>query len=420
MRIDWPSKADTERKLAEAAGNKSAVARSLGVSVSTFKDYLKREGIECESQLRVVEELPIDAPERLKADQDAATIKALKRENTEYAKALAKQEQFFDRIVEATRIPVKAAKYKPRKQNAKLPPRSVVCPIYDQQFGQLVRTSDTPGGKGNFNTVVFDRRLARWVDGVTSNLAKQSLGYRATELIFVLGGDNVEGDEIFSGQSWQLELDPPTQVWQLALKMTEALTEVIRFAKEELGIPRLAMYAVVGNHGKVGGKRSGARPVTYSWDWLFQKILFDRLRGEPIDEFALEPAGALFFYAAGIEFQAVHGENIKGWGGIPFYGIARYDSRSVRLHNRLFRYLLMGHIHQRAEITTGSGAEAIVSGDWVGANNLSGMITAASRPQQSLIYVAQKWGVTDTHRIYLTDAEAAHEPSPIYGLAAAA
>jgi hypothetical protein len=67
----------------------------------------------------------------------------------------------------------------------------------------------------------------------------------------------------------------------------------------------------------------------------------------------------------------------------------------------------------------GTGAETIVSGDWVGANNLSGVITAASRPQQKVIYVAEKWGVSSTERIYLTDTDAALEPSPVYGLSAA-
>jgi hypothetical protein len=180
------------------------------------------------------------------------------------------------------------------------------------------------------------------------------------------------------------------------------------------------VLGVPGNHGKVGGKRGGARPKTYNSDWGLQVMLKDKLRAEPIDEFVVNPAGSVFFYAAGFECQAIHGEQIRGWGGIPFYGIARHDAKSVRLHSRLYRYLFLGHIHQQSQINIGTGAEACVSGDWVGANNMSGDIVAASRPKQSLVYFGAQYGITESVPIYLTDADDALAPSPIYGKAAAA
>lgn len=422
--------ADELVELVIEAGSYIKAAERLGIPDSTLKGYIARAGKRDELNARrkrkvaVVapepEPKPVDDPLRIKLEQQAGELRLLRAENREYAKKLASQEEFFERIVEASQVPAQAPKYRAAKPKKKLPSRSVVVPVYDQQFGQLVRPDDTPGGRGKFDTSVFDTRLERWLEGVTGNIRDYAQSHRIEELIIPLGGDQVEGDEIFPGQSWQLELDPARQVWELAGKSELAFRELIRFAKEEVGIPWVAFYAVPGNHGKVGGKRSGARPSTYNWDWLYQMILRDKLRKEPINEFIIEPAGAIFFYAAGVEFQAIHGEQIKGWGGIPFYGIARHDAKSVRLHNRIFRYLLMGHIHQPAELTTGSGAEAIVSGDWVGANNMSGFITAASRPQQRVIYVAHKWGVTESARIYLTDAETAWEPTPIHGVPALA
>lgn len=361
----------------------------------------------------------VQDPERLRRERMEAELRVLKRENKQYSDALLKQEAFFERIVEASRIPVTKPKYKVARQKTSKPHRSVVVPIYDQQYGQLVRAGDTPGDRGGYSTDVYDQRQARWLEGVTGSIRNYADSYAIDELVIVLGGDHVEGDEIFAGQSWQLELDPCRQVVSLAAKMGDpdgALPSLIRFAKEEVGVPYIAVYGVDDNHGKVGGRKSGARPSTYSWNWLLMEMLRDKLRAQPINEFAVEPAGAIFFYAAGLEFQAVHGHRgIRGWGGIPFYGIQRYDARSVRLHNRMHRYILMGHIHTPAEITVGTGAEAIVSGDWVGANNLSADIVAASRPQQKVLYVAQKWGVVETARIYLTDAATAHAPTRIYG-----
>ena len=367
--------------------------------------------------------------ERIRQTQTDAELKLLRRENSQYAKALANQEEFFDRIVEASRVPVKVPKFKVPKQPAKLPGRSVVVPIYDQQYGQHVRPVDTPGEHGAYTTQIYDQRAERWFEGVTSHLRQQSTVSRIEELIIVLGGDQVEGDEIYPNQAWQLEIDPERQVWELACKMGGGsieedadgegmLQRLVRFAKGELGVPWIAVYAIPGNHGKVGGKKGGARPKTYNRDWLLHKIVKDKLRAEPINEFVIKPAGSVFFYAAGFECQAIHGEQIRGWGGIPFYGIARHDAKSVRLHSRLYRYLFMGHIHQQSQINIGTGAEAIVSGDWVGANNMTGDIMAQSRPKQWLVYFAASMGVTEQVPIYLTDADEALEPSPIYGKAA--
>lgn len=421
----WPP---NDMILATAAQERSitSLARRLAKSEPTFRKHCDREGIlDAVKQalageiieIAEAEPVPVTDPARVKAEQAAATISALRRENNDYAKALASQEQFFDRIVEATRVPVDTPKYKTVKQDGRKHARSAILPIYDQQFGQFVRASDTPGNRGEFSVEVFDRRLARWVDAVCTILSDQAGAYRFEELLIPFGGDQVEGDEIFPGQAWQLELDPPRQVWELASKMDSAIREVVKFARTELGVKFLGLYGVTGNHGKVGGKKSGARPATYSWDWLFLMILFDRLRKEKVDEFAIEPGGSLFFRCAGHEFQAIHGDQIKGWGGLPFYGLTKFDGRSIRLHNRIYRYLLMGHHHQPAAIPNGAG-ETIVSGDWVGANNLSGMITAASRPRQEVLFVSRRWGLAGSERVWFTEADEAYAPAHVYGAAA--
>lgn len=394
-------------------------AQHFGYPRTTFADFLRRNNLPTKADGTLIKEATnatasIDDPYRLKADKLAIEVSVLKKENKEYAKRFATEEIFLDEFRDIVQVPVEVSDYKVAHQPEGRPEESCIAPIFDQQYGQQVVKSDTPGDKGEYNTEIFDQRLERWVDAVTGIMMKRAEGYNITELIIPLGGDQVEGDEIFAGQSWQLAIPPTEQVWQLSVKMTDALKKVIRFAKEEIGVERIAIYGVDDNHGKVGGKKSGARPSSYSWNWLFQQILFQNLSGEPIDEFGCEPGGALFFYCQGHEFQLIHGHQIKGWGGIPFYGLQKFESKSIRMHNRLYQYLLMGHIHQPAEISNGA-AETIVSGDWVGANNLSGLIVAASRPQQKVIFVSEKWGVSATERIYFQEASKAFEPTEIYG-----
>lgn len=424
--IDWPPD-DELVVLVREHGSTVAAARAIGVSQAAFDRRIGKRGLRERAALARVEHrtahaspagpAPVDDPQRVRITQLEAEVSHLRRENRAYEQALAGQEQLFDRIVQESRFPVEVPKITPAKQDRRKPARSVICPIFDQQFGQHVRPTDTPGNRGGYSTGIFDGRLARWVDGVTGNIRDYAQSHRIEELIIPLGGDQVEGDEIFAGQAWQLELDPCRQVIELVARMEQALRTVVRFAREEIGAKFVAIYGVDDNHGKVGGKKAGARPATYSWNYLFQMWLFDRLRAEPVDQFAAEPGGSLFFRAAGHEFQLIHGHQIRGWGGLPFYGLTRFDGRSIRLHNMIYRYLLMGHHHQPAEIPNGAG-ETIVSGDWVGANNLSGMMTAASRPQQKVLFVARKWGITETARIYFQEADEAYAPATVHGIAA--
>jgi hypothetical protein len=365
------------------------------------------------------EELAVDDPERIKVARIKDELRELRRRDKDYERKLLAQEDFFNKILEATRQPVSVPTYKTAKQVKKEHHQSIIAPIFDQQFGQQVRPGDTPGNRGGYSTAIFDERLAKWVDKTCKLIRNRSANHTIDELIIPFGGDHVEGDEIFAGQPWQLALDPCEQVWELAIKMDSAIKRVVRYAKEKIGVPWIALYGVDDNHGKVGGKRGGARPATYSWNWLLLKELFEnRLRAEPINEMAIEPGGSLFFYCAGHEFQLIHGHQIQGWGGIPFYGLTRFDGRSIRMHNRIYRYLLMGHHHQTAEVPNGAG-ETIISGDWVGPNNLSGKITAGSRPQQKVIYVSPERGIDGHDRIYFEDADEAYHQTPIYGQVAA-
>lgn len=394
-------------------------AKHYKVSRSTFRDFLYRNDLPTKADKTLVKEklnntASVDDPLRVAIEKLEIQNKVLKKENNEYAKIFASREYFLDQLREVIEVPVEVADYDLAERGSGYPEESVILPIFDQQYGQQVTRADTPGGRGEYNTTIFDERLERWLDAATGIVAKRAKGYNINELTICLGGDQVEGDEIFAGQAWQLQITPPEQVWQLAEKMTNALTELIKFSKEQIGVEYISLYGVDDNHGKVGGKKSGARPATYSWNWLFQQILFDRLSGQPIDEVASDPGGSLFFYSGGHEFQLIHGHQIKGWGGIPYYGINKFESKSVRLHNRAYKYLLMGHIHQPAEISNGA-AEAIVSGDWVGPNNLSGQMVAGSRPQQKVVFVSDRWGVSNTERIYFQEAEEAFAKTHIYG-----
>lgn len=403
----------------EVHGGAAAAARAHNVKANLLTQAWHTFGLpELPRSKKSAPLEPVDAPERLEQRSIEEELRYYKRRNSELDRALTNREAIVKKIVEAARVQVSTPHYKVARQRKSLPQRSAILPIFDCQFGQLVQPSDTPLGIGEFNLEIFDQRMKRWMDAVTRSMLDYKTSHVINELVIILGGDLVEGEDIFAGQAWQLEVDPAMQTVLFVRRWASGLKDLIQFVKEEIGVRRLMLVAVPGNHGKVGGRKKGATPKTMSWDWLASEWLRDALRAEPIDTFGIEPGGMALFRTAGHLFLTIHGDEVRGWGGIPFYGFTRFDGRAIRLTGVLYDYLLCGHHHQPASIPTGSGGEIIMSGDWVGGNNLSGQLVAASRPQQKLLFVADKYGVTEHIPIYL---EESRRPEPhIYesGLAA--
>lgn len=343
---------------------------------------------------------------------EKAQVRELKATVRKLSEALGNRQEHLNEIVEAARVPAEKPDYHTRGEfqtekfkqafGKKLPKRSIILPIFDIQFGQLVQTVDVPFAKGGFSESIFDARLRMYLDKTKAFLAAQAVSTDFTELHIVLGGDTVEGDQIFAGQAWQLQKHPIRQVLDIRPKLTAAIKELVRFAKEELGIALVAVYAVPGNHGKVGGKRSGAIPADYSWDFLVAELVMDDLREEPIDLMVNEAAGMILFETLGHTFLTIHGDEVGGGAmGIPFYGLQKADGKFIRMSEVIHDYLLMGHIHQPAVVPNGSGGEVIVSPDWVGPNNLSRIIKAGSRPGQKVLIMAAKHGLVVEGKIWL-------------------
>lgn len=391
--------------IAEAYANAGSIrqtADALGWGETTLRGWAKKD-----PELAALFYGERDQSLQFTLASKDAELRELRRDHKKLVELLGKRQEWVSEMVEAARVPVKTPSYRKRdsrvKNLAKRPERSVVLPIFDLQYGQHVSHEDVALGRGAFDEGIFDARLAAYVEKVSALLADRAATTQFTELHIVLGGDLVEGDQIFAGQAWQLEKHPIRQVLDLRVKLGSALGYLIEFAHKDLDVQRVALYGVPGNHGKVGGKRAGAIPADYSWDWLVTELIFDALREHAIDLRVNEAAGALLFETLGHKFLVIHGDEIKGQMSIPFYGLVRFDGRAMRLAETVYDYCLLGHHHQPASIPNGSGGEFFVSGDWVGGNNLSKHIVAASRPQQRVLLISAKHGITEDSRIYFDD-----------------
>ena len=85
-------------------------------------------------------------------------------------------------------------------------------------------------------------------------------GHSIEGLVFALGGDMVEGDEIFSGQEWQLELNPAEQVMGIRDHLAYA-KDALMGVGASLGVKQASVLAVPGNHGTIGGRKKNPSEV---------------------------------------------------------------------------------------------------------------------------------------------------------------
>jgi len=99
-----------------------------------------------------------------------------------------------------------------------------------------------------------------------------------------------------------------------------------------------------------------------------------------------------------------HGKT-NSFAGIPFYGISKKHSAYQELYRSRggFDYEAMGHFHTDTVLKDG---KVFMNGSGIGANEYSiGELALFSHPTQKLLGVTEKYGVTVTYPIRLTEDE---------------
>jgi hypothetical protein len=283
--------------------------------------------------------------------------------------------------------------------NYHLPTRAIILDLSDWQYGQKVQLKDT-------GTNIYNREVAEWcakqyARAVVKTVRNVMRSYRITEGVFNYGGDEGEGWGIFPGQDVQLCLNAAEQTVYGA-QMFVGIERAIIGALPEVKSWR--RRKILGNHGKPGGRSSGAQESTFNFEWLFWHYLLAYGQNLPIADSEIATNGRIRFEVAGQPFISTHGDEIHGQMGIPWYGLYRMWGKHTSELGRgnEFRYWLFHHWHQTTRVTYGDGA-AFCNGDVVGANNMTGQLkNPASSPEQCLYFVSRERGVDEVSYIDLS------------------
>ncbi len=133
-----------------------------------------------------------------------------------------------------------------------------------------------------------------------------------------------------------------------------------------------------------------------NWDYVFYHMLKLYLSKHKNITFLIPESHAAVLNIKGHNFVIFHGDQIKGWGGIPFYGLNRISYRYLQIgaaKEEFYKYFISSHYHTKISLQFSCG-EQILNGSMKGTDEYSFTSGLSNDPYQFIFGVHPKYGKT--------------------------
>ena len=263
----------------------------------------------------------------------------------------------------------------------------------------LLHCSDWQVGKrtSTYNSEVAARRITQ-LGAVTVQLAEiDRHDHPVPNIGVMLGGDMVEGTNIFPGQAWEVD----STLYRQLFHSVEIVTALLVYLLENFD--RVEVWEEAGNHGRLGKK--GDYDAGDNIDRMLYRIVQDRLSHETRLVWHHSESWYQIVRIDNYEALLVHGDEVKSFGGqTPAFGIIKKVNSWATGVIEDFTDCFMGHFHQPLvlPIANGRGRTFVnpsIESDSVFAKEF---MAATGKPGQRLVFVNPRKGrVTSEHLIWL-------------------
>lgn len=273
---------------------------------------------------------------------------------------------------------------------------TIVLMISDIQAGTYI-SSEASGGLNEYNWNILEKQFDQLYIGLEEIVTRHKKVAPIKSLHIHLIGDIVEGYDIFKGQTRQID----TEITEQAIGVKDLLCDFLQKALHLFD--KIHVVAVPGNHGRIGTKGENLHYV--SWDYIVYRWMQSELKNFDNITWQITKSWWQIDTIYGYNFLMFHGDDIKSWQGIPYYGIDRAAKNYHELLELLglkYNYLEIGHFHVPSELS-GVTTEKFINGCWPGGSlySMKGLVTA-NYPVQKLFAVHPTQGVTYRYPIKLT------------------
>ncbi len=322
-------------------------------------------------------------------------IRILLNENKKLRGQIAKRdsgaEVFLAVLGDVYKLPSNLRVSRPKK-SGKRQKETALLHLTDIHYGKLTQT---------YNTVVCSDRLLQLHSAVDEITGLRRNSAAIDELVILFGGDFLEGQLIFPGQSFSTDAD----IVQQALKdgPEQIANLVIHFAAQ---FPKVRIVAVPGNHGRTskdGSGRFNADSIMYEIvRGLVSKVATNVVWDLPLDRL---PGNDWYAHTVvdGHGVVLIHGD-FKGGPtntlGYPWYSIGRRTTSWVSVFPS-FDYLYVGHNHSFAAFDV-SGKTVYATGSLESDNEYAAKnFATAGEPHQRLQFFNASHGVLADHKLHV-------------------
>lgn len=264
----------------------------------------------------------------------------------------------------------------------------------DAHVGEMVDPQST-SGLGNYNYNTYLSRLETLTQKVVLFHDQDTKNLGLSKLVIAYLGDQLEGEgAIYKGQSYYIDLPLVDQLFN----SVEA--EISRFLLPLAEVfHEIEVYCVPGNHGRAG--RIGEHHERTNWDYIFYRFLKEIIdRIAPNIKIYISESPLMLVQHGQFTFSYSHGDNVKSYMGIPFYGLDRMVKKITSMFNKYIHYFCVGHFHDPASLSD----NIFINGTMVGGSNLSiNRMNTLSVPSQKMFYFDSEKGVNRETNLYLED-----------------
>ena len=272
---------------------------------------------------------------------------------------------------------------------------TIVLMISDIQAGTYISKEST-GGLNEYNWAVLEKQFDALFYGLEEIVIRHKMVAPINNLHVHLIGDIVEGWDIFKGQTNSIDHDIANQVLDIVDLIADFLDRTRTLFKH------IHVVGVPGNHGRIGKRGENLHYVNF--DYIVYRIVQKLLKDYPEFTWQISESWWQIDTIYNYNFLMFHGDDIRGWQGIPYYGIDRAAKNYRELLEILgvrYDYMEIGHFHMPSELS-GVTTEKFVNGCWPGGTiySMKGL-GAANVPLQKLFAVHPKQGVTYRYPIRL-------------------
>jgi len=387
----WKEKFGYERSFQSLSRRLSDVGISYAHTIPKRKQILTKGG----------------AKKRAAEDVKLIQVQQKLRGVTAKYDAIVREESLGGRLIrvlkhEASALPKVNLEW--RAPARKVTKETAVLLLGDFHCGEIV-DKEAVCGFGEYNFGIFARRLRFLAESIKSITIKKLKGYQIKKLVVLGMGDMVSGrihEELIENAE-----DVIFQIMNGAYVTAQFILEMRQL------FPKIEIAGVLGNHGRLTKKVYYKKRYT-NWDFVFYQFLSVFLANNADIKCNFPRSFFLIKKIYDWNFLVLHGDSIRSWMRIPWYGIERTAERlgdllqgkGINVHYRVF-----GHFHNTGELDRVPG-ELVINGSVIGGTEFSLMsMSVFDRPTQLFFGVHKEIGMTWRYPLRL-DLKEADEIEP--------